>query len=420
MPALKTASSELAILGGEPAFASQLHVGSPNIGDRGRLMRRIEDLLDRRWLTNGGPYVQEFERRVAERLGVRHCVATCNATVGMEIAVRALGLTGEVIVPSFTFIATAHALAWQRITPVFCDITPDTHHIDPARIEALVTERTTGIIGVHLWGRVCDVDAITAIARRRGLRVLFDAAHAFACSRGGRMAGGFGDAEILSFHATKFLNTFEGGAVTTDDGDLAARIRLMKNFGFVGYDDVGYVGTNGKMTEIAAAMGLTSLESLDEFVAVNRRNHALYREGLAGLPGVRLVPFDENERSNYQYVVLEIDGDAAGLERDALAQVLWAERVIARRYFFPGCHRMRPYRPSAADDGRALPVTDRVAGRVLSLPTNTAVGPDEIDAVCRIIRLALSDGGAVRRRLARTTLPTPVVVPHDAGEIGTP
>jgi len=258
---MKTQIEDLAIWGNSSAFAKPLYVGRPNIGDRARLHERIDDMLDRRWLTNDGIYVQEFERRVADMLGVRHCIAMCNGTVALEIAIRATGLKGEVIVPSFTFIATAHALQWQEITPVFCDIDLETGNIDPARVEELITPRTTGIIGVHLWGRPCKIEALEEIAQRHGLVLLFDAAHAFACSHRGEMIGRFGNAEVFSFHATKFINAFEGGAVATNDDDLAGNIRLMKNFGFAGFDNVIYIGTNGKMTEVCAAMGLTSIES---------------------------------------------------------------------------------------------------------------------------------------------------------------
>jgi dTDP-4-amino-4,6-dideoxygalactose transaminase len=247
--------------------------------------------------------------------------------------------------------------------------------------------------------------------------VLYDAAHAFGCGRRGRKVGTFGDAEVFSFHATKFVNTFEGGAITTGDDDLAARLRLMKNFGFVGYDDVGYVGTNGKMTEIAAAMGLTSLESLAQFVAVNRRNHALYREALAGLAGIRLMEFDDVENPNHQYVVLEVDSGRAALGRDELAQVLWSENIIARRYFYPGCHRMEPYRTLDPAAGDRLPETNRVASRVLSLPTNTGVDPGEIATIGRVIRRALQQGDRVRRALACRVPTTPVVVPHRKIEV---
>ncbi|HEX2644427.1 MAG TPA: DegT/DnrJ/EryC1/StrS family aminotransferase [Thermoanaerobaculia bacterium] len=396
---MKRSLTDLAVLGGPQAFAEPLYVGRPNIGDRGRLLARINDLLDRRWLTNGGQYVQELEARIAEQVGVRHCVAMANGTVALEIAIRASGLAGEVIVPSFTFVATAHALQWQEITPVFCDIDPVTHNLDPAQIEGLITPRTTGILGVHLWGRPCDVKALADIARRHRLKLLFDAAHAFGCTCGGQPVGGFGDAEIFSFHATKFLNSFEGGAVVTNDGALADRIRLMQNFGFADYDEVVYVGTNGKMTEVAAAMGLTSLESMTEFVEVNRRNHRRYREELSGVPGLTLVEYDESEAGNFQYVVLEVDEFRAGLSRDALKDVLWAENVLARRYFHPGCHRMEPYRSYFPNAGLLLPQTERLTEQVLALPTGTAVEPEEIARVCEIIRLALAHGPELKERL---------------------
>lgn len=390
----------LALFGGTPAFSEPLHVGRPNIGDRSRLLERINDLLDRRWLTNNGVYVQDLEHKIEDLVGVKHCVAMCNATVALEIASRAAGLTGEVIVPSFTFIATPHSLQWQEITPVFCDVDARTHNLDPACVEQLITPRTTGIIGVHVWGRPCDTDALEHIARRRGLKLLFDAAHAFGCSHQGRMIGGFGDAEVFSFHATKFFNTFEGGAVVTDDDELAAKMRLMKNFGFAGYDNVVYIGTNGKMPEVAAAMGLTSLENLNDFVGVNHTNYHEYRRQLQGVPGVRLLSYDETERCNYQYVVLEVDEEVTRIGRDDILKILMAENVLARRYFYPGCHRMEPYRSYFPHAGLLLPETERLTKRILVLPTGTAVGPGEIRTICRIIRFVVSHGAEVQPRLA--------------------
>jgi dTDP-4-amino-4,6-dideoxygalactose transaminase len=391
--------SELAIFSGRPAFAEPLHVGRPNIGNRERLVERINDALDRRWLTNNGPYVQELEQRIAEFVGVRNCIALCNATVALEIVTRALDMHGEVIVPSFTFVATAHALQWQAITPVFCDIDPATHNLDPGMVESMITPRTTGILGVHVWGRGCAVAELAAIAERRKLALVFDAAHAFGCTYGGVPIGGFGAAEVFSFHATKFLNSFEGGAIVTNDDALAEKIRLMRNFGFADYDDVIYVGTNGKMNELSAAMGLTSLELFDELVEVNERNYTAYVAGLAGLPGIKVVHYDPAERLNYQYVVLEVEESEAGLSRDDLRDVLWAERILARRYFYPGCHRMEPYRSYFPHAGLLLPHTEALTDQVLSLPTGTAMGPAEIAACCRIIRLAIEHSDVVVARL---------------------
>ncbi len=390
----------LAILAGKPAFSEPLHVGRPNIGDRAAFLARVNDMLDRRWLSNDGPLVKDFERRIAEFAGVKHCVAMCNATVALEIAIRALELKGEVIVPSYTFVATAHALQWQEITPVFADMDPATYNVDPAAIEKLITPRTTGIIGVHVWGRPCDTEAIEAIGRRRNLKVMYDAAHAFGCSHRGRMIGGFGSCEVFSFHATKFLNSFEGGAVMTNDDVLADKMRLMRNFGFAGYDRVIYPGTNGKLTEVCAAMGLTSFESLDSIIEINRRNHGCYRQGLDGLPGISVIAYPERERNNFQYVVVEVDPEICPLDRDQLLQVLHAENVLARKYFWPGCHKMEPYRSYFPNAGLMLPHTERVAARIMVLPTGQAVGPETVATICGLIGTALERVGAVRGALA--------------------
>lgn len=373
-----------------PEFAHPLHVGRPNIANPERFMKRTQEILDRRWLSNNGPLVQEFEKAIADYVGVKHCICVCNATIGLEIAVRAAGLSGEVIVPSYTFIATAHALQWQEITPVFADIDPATHNIDPAKVERLITPRTTAILSTHVWGRPSAIEALAEIAERRGLKLMFDAAHAFGCSHRGRMIGGFGLAEVFSFHATKFLNSFEGGAITTNDDALAAKIRLMTNFGFSGYDNVIHLGTNGKMTEVCAAMGLTNLEGIGDLVAVNSGNYQAYREGLAGIPGLELIDYDADERGNFQYIVAEVDESRAGLTRDELVEWLHAENVLARKYFWPGCHRMEPYRSLYPNADLLLPETERVAAKVIVLPTGTGVTHADIAVICRIVRAALT------------------------------
>jgi dTDP-4-amino-4,6-dideoxygalactose transaminase len=393
-------TAKLALLGGKPAFSQPLHVGRPNLGDREAFLSRVNGIFDSRWLTNDGPLLKEFERRVGGLVGVKHCVAMCNATVALEIAIRALELRGEVIVPSYTFIATAHALQWQEITPVFADMDPRTHNINPARIEHLITPRTTGIIGVHVWGRACDPEAIEAIGRRRGLKVMYDAAHAFGCSYKGRMIGGFGACEVFSFHATKFINCFEGGAVVTNDDALAGKMRLMRNFGFAGYDRVIYPGTNGKMTEVCAAMGLTSLEAMAEIIMANRRNYECYCKGLQALPGISLIEYNAREKCNYQYVVLEVDAGICWLNRDELVEVLHAENVLARKYFWPGCHQMEPYRSFQPNAGLLLPQTEAAAKRIIVMPTGQTVGADVINTVCGIIRNALGNAKSVRKALS--------------------
>src|SRR5580692_9366874 len=242
-------SKRLAVLGASPRFESPLHVGRPNVGSRERLFARLNDMLDRRWFSNDGPFVHEFEAKVASITQAKHCVAMCNATVALEIAIRALEMTGEVIIPSYTFIATANAVQWQEITPVFADIDLETCTLDPRSVERVISSKTSAVLGVHLWGRACDTGALEGIGREYGLKVMYDAAHALACSHQGKMVGGFGECEVFSFHATKFINAFEGGAVVTNNDDLASRMRFMRNFGFSGYDKTSYLGVNGKMTE---------------------------------------------------------------------------------------------------------------------------------------------------------------------------
>ena len=398
---MKADLDELAIFGGEPAFEAPLHVGRPYIGDREAVLAELGGVLDRKWLTNNGPRVQEFEQRLADFLGVQHCVTTCNGTIALHLASRALGLTGEVVVPSFTFVATVHALAWQGLRPVFCDVDPETHNLDPAAAEKLIGEDVSGIVGVHLWGRPCDVEGLSELAERRGLKLLFDSAQAFGCSHDGRMIGAFGDAEVLSFHATKVFNTFEGGAITTDDDEIADRARLMRNFGFADYDDVIYLGINGKMTEISAAMGLASLEALDGFIEANRVNYEAYRSGVANIPGLSILSQDaDGERRNYHHIVLDVEERDAGVSRDVIHRVLWAENVLARRYFFPGVHRMEPYRSKMPNAGSWLPVTEELATRTLAMPTGGDLGADAVARICELLETVVRGGPAITERIA--------------------
>lgn len=370
---------------GPPPGDGTLHVGRPNIGDREKFLARVEQILDNRWLTNNGPMVREFEERIAAYLGVKHCVAMCNGTIALEIAIRATGLRGEVIVPSWTFVATAHSLYWQGITPVFADIDPVTHNLDPEAVRRMVTPRTSGIIGVHLWGRAAPIEELQCIADEHGLKLLFDAAHAFGSTYKGRSIGRFGACEVLSFHATKWFNTMEGGAVVTDDDVLAEAMRLMRNFGFSGYDNVIHPGTNGKMIEVCAAMGLTNMERLDDVVAANRRRYADYSAALADVPGLKLLQYDPAERNSHHYVVVEV-GRGYASSRDAVVAELHARKILARRYFWPGCHRMQPYRDLFPHASRVLPRTEELSERIIVLPGGPHVSDGQFHAICDVLR----------------------------------
>ncbi|MBS3820391.1 MAG: aminotransferase class I/II-fold pyridoxal phosphate-dependent enzyme [Planctomycetes bacterium] len=388
----------LAISGGEPVFVEPLHVGRPNVGDRARLHRRLDGVLDRGWLTNHGPCEREFEARLAEHSGVRHCLAVANATLGLQMTMMALGVRGEVLMPAFTFIATPHAARLAGLTPVFCDVLPGCPQVDPADVARKITPRTSAILGVHVYGQCCDVDALAAIAREHDLGLIFDAAHAFGCSYGGRAVGGFGEAEVFSFHATKFANAFEGGAIATNNDALADRLRALRDFGIEASGRNVCLGMNAKLSEIHAAMGLTSLEAMDEIIAANRRNAQAYREDLADVPGIELIAPVDPQQQNAQYVVIRVREEEFGLSADTLQRVLRAENILARRYFSPGCHRLAPY---AGDDGTAatpLPNTETLSRDVLALPTGTAVGSKQIDAIASLIHASRQRASQINMR----------------------
>jgi dTDP-4-amino-4,6-dideoxygalactose transaminase len=378
--------ADLAIHGAPPAFAEPVHVGRPNIGNRAVFMQHVNDILDRYWLTNNGPVVQEFEARIAQYLGVKHCISMCNGTIALEIAIRALGLAGEVIVPSWTFVATAHALHWQGITPVFADIDPATHNLEPDSVRRMITPRTTGIIGVHLWGRAAPIDALQTIADEHGLKLMFDAAHAFGSTFGGQSIGRFGACEVLSFHATKAFNTMEGGAVVTNDDELAEAMRLMRNFGFKGYDNVVHPGVNGKMIEVCAAMGLANLDTLDKVFASNRSNHAAYKQALAGIAGIRVLDYSPAERNSHHYIVVEVGQDFA-VSRDEVVAALQAENILARKYFWPGSHKMKPYSDLFPHAGTMLRNTETLAEKIIVLPNGASTGDAAIDTIGDVFRV---------------------------------
>ncbi|MFM1811657.1 MAG: hypothetical protein RLZZ336_595 [Cyanobacteriota bacterium] len=370
------------------------HVGAPNLAPWGEFARLARGSFARRWLTNRGPLVQQLEAELQRQLGVRHVILCANGTVALELAARAAGLSGEVILPSFTFVATAHALQWQGIRPVFADVDPLTYNLDPAAVEPLITPATSAIVGVHLYGRPCAIGPLQALADRHGLPLLFDAAHAFGCADGGRPIGGHGLCEVFSFHATKVFNTGEGGAISTDDGALAERVRLLQNFGFAGEDRVVALGLNGKMGELNAALGLANLRHLPRFVAINRRHHQRYQQELAAVEGLRLIDFSDQSASNYHYQVVEVDAEAFGCDRDRLRDHLAAHGVLARRYFTPGCHRQPPY--NSQGNGCSLPHTERLSERLLALPNGTQLGAGDLRRICRLIRSCPRGGISLR------------------------
>jgi dTDP-4-amino-4,6-dideoxyglucose len=399
---MKLGLYDLAICGGPVAFQKARKVGRPNTGARERFLARINEVLDREWLSNMGPLMYEFEARLAEIAGVRHCVSLCNATVALQMLMgdeaTAGGPGDEVIVPALTFPATAHAVYWRGLRPVFADVDPVTGLIDPDHVESLITPRTRAIVGVQLWGQPCDVERLEKIAEGYRLRLYYDAAHALGCSHDGRPLGSYGHAEVFSFHATKIVNSFEGGAIVTDDDELAERMRAERNFGFGGPDGaVLLAGTNGKLSEAGAAMGLTSLEALDDTIAHNRANYEHYRRLLAGIPGVTTLVYDDLDRNNHHYMMVSVDAAVSGLHRDTLLTLLRAENVMAQPYFSRGLHQMKPY---AQTPPVSLPNSEALCEQLLALPTGPAVDAGDVELISDVIRTAVAHGPELTARLA--------------------
>ena len=405
---MKPSAMHLAAFGGEPLFNIPLHVGQPIVASAADLLADFEQILLSGQLTNNGPRVRQFEQRIADVTGTKYCIATCNATIALQIVARAMNLTGQVIMPAFTFIATAHAMEWIGLQPVFADVDPHTHTLDPASAVQCINSATSAILPVHLWGHASQPEVFEDICHQHGLKLLFDASHAFGCAYKGRPVGGFGQAEVFSFHATKFVHAFEGGAIVTNDPELADRCRLLRAFGISGLTEISDVGTNGKMHELSAAAGLRSVAALPELSGTNQLNRQCYAASLGHIPGLDLVPVPEHMQTNGQYVVVCVDADQYGLSRDQLLGILRAEGVFARSYFAPGCHRATPYaRPRTTEDTRdtesfprtaELPVTEHLIETVLQLPTGRNISPQQIFAIGQLLK-QIHDLAADIRRL---------------------
>lgn len=388
-----------ALLGGTPAFPSFVYVTRSLVPDADRLADLLARVLQSRHLTNDGPLIHEFQARLAERLGVGWFAATCNGTTALQIALRALELRGEVITTPFTFPATVHAIEWVGLTPVFCDIDPVTYGLDPAVAASLVTDRTSALLPVHLFGTPCDVEGLERLARRHALRLVYDAAHAFGVSTRGRSIGTWGDLAVFSFHATKIFHTAEGGAVVGHDPALFERVASLRNFGIRNEDEVEGVGINGKMSELHAAVGLALLGQVDDEIAARRRLQAHYRTRLAAIDGIRLPAVPEGTDSNHAYLPIEIDADGFGLGRDQVRRALLFENIAARPYFAPLCSENAVYRhlPSAAPE--RLPNAHRIASRVLCLPLYADLGLDGVERVADALAALHAAAPVIRGRL---------------------
>ena len=359
-------------------------VTRPDMPPLAEFIPYLEKIWQSKWLTNGGPFHQQLETELAAYLGVDHLALFANATIALVTALQALRITGEVITTPYSFVATAHSLLWNSIKPVFVDVDPVTLNISPSHIESAITPQTTAIMPVHCYGRPCDVDAIQRIADTYGLRVIYDAAHAFGIRRAGTSILRHGDLSVLSFHATKVFTTFEGGAIICPDAKTKQRIDYLKNFGFADEVTVVAPGINGKLNEVQAAFGLLQLQHVDRSLARRLEIDAAYRRGLDGIVGIEPLALPADASSNGSYFPIRVTGRYP-VSRDTLYDRLRAENVFARRYFFPLISDMPMYRglPSAAADN--LPNARLASQEILCLPIYPDLTDDDLRRVVDVI-----------------------------------
>lgn len=361
-----------------------IYVTQPYLPPLEEFIPRLQQIWNSKILTNGGPMHQQLEQALCDYLGVQHIALFNNGTIALLTALQALGVTGEVITTPYSFVATAHSLLWNGLKPVFVDIDPVTLNLDPAKIELAITSQTTAIMPVHCYGHPCDTDAIQRIADRHNLRVIYDAAHAFAVQDVGGSVLRHGDLSVLSFHATKVFNTFEGGAIICPDAKTKQRINHLKNFGFVDEVTVVAPGINGKMSEINAAFGLLQLQYIDRALVRRSEIDKCYREQLRGVRGVEIPANVGKMTPNYSYFPILIDGGYP-LSRDDLYQKLMDNNIFSRRYFYPLISDFPMYRSLPSAGRENLPVATAVAKKVLCLPIYPELSDDDIRRVTDIV-----------------------------------
>lgn len=360
-------------------------VTSPLLPDLDEFRILLEDIWNRKWITNNGSYHKELEKELAAYLKVPYISLFTNGTLPLITALQALHVTGEVITTPYSFVATTHSLWWNGIKPVFVDIDPATCNLDPQKIEAAITPRTTAIMPVHCYGKPCDTAAIQAVADKYGLKVIYDAAHAFGVEVDGESLLNAGDVSTLSFHATKVYNTIEGGALVMHDEKMKRRIDYLKNFGFAGEIEVVAPGINGKMDEIRAAYGLLNLKRVDESIERRRKVAVRYREALRTVPGISFYDDMPGVRHNYSYFPIFVDATQYGMTRDELYHTMKDNNVLGRRYFYPLISAFDTYKGLDSARRENLPVATRIADSVICLPMHDALSEEDVQRVIDLI-----------------------------------
>ena len=346
----------------------------------------LKDIWDSKWITNNGLFHQRLEDALCEYLKVPYISLFTNGTLPLITALQALHITGEVITTPYSFVATTHALWWNGIKPVFVDIDPHTGNIDPNKIEAAITPRTTAILPVHVYGKPCDVEAIQNIADKYGLKVIYDAAHAFGVEVNGESLINAGDVATLSFHATKVYNTIEGGAMVMHDAKLKKRIDYLKNFGFAGETEVVAPGINSKMDEMRSAYGLLNLQQVDAAIAARREVAVAYREALRDVAGITFWDDMPKVKHNYSYFPIFIDAALYGMTRDELYLKLKQHNILARRYFYPLISSFSTYRGLESASADNLPIAAHLANTVICLPMHHALSQEDVQRVIDVVK----------------------------------
>lgn len=392
---VRSAAERPAILGGAAAFPDGLPLVRPALPGAERIADGVRSVLSSGVLTNG-PKVRELEAEVTGYLGVRNCVAVSSCTAGLMLLLRASGLTGEVVLPSFTFAATAHAVAWNGLRPAFADIDEETLTLSPKAVVRSLGVRTSAILATHTFGTPCDADGLAEVARAHGLRLFFDAAHAFGSQRHDQPVGGLGDGEVFSLTPTKVLVGGEGGIIATNDDWLAERCRIGRDYGNPGDYDCTFIGLNARMSEFHAVVALESLAGLER--RIERRNElaAQYRQALAGIPGISYPLVPDGDRSTYKDFTILIDGETFGMDAAATALALKAEGIETRHYYAPPVHKMKAYRHLSAANAD-LEVTERISSRVLTLPFWIDLTDEQVNGVALALRRIQRSTGAPGR-----------------------
>ena len=367
-------------------FSEPIYITRPILPDLNELTEKLREIWDAQWLTNNGPQHKLLEKELMKVLKIPHISLFNNGTIALIVACQSLRLSGEVITTPFTFPATPHVLTWNNIKPIFCDIDPIKMTIDAEKIEAMITPQTTGILSVHVFGTPCDVVKIQEIADRYGLKVIYDAAHAFGVEIEGSGIGSFGDISMFSFHATKLFHTAEGGALTFNDGNLKPLIDLLKNFGIKNEEEVVMPGINGKMNEIQSALGLLVLKYMEEERIKRAKLLNLYIEYLKDVEGISFLTPNPNVKSGYQYFVIRIDEKLFGISRDTVYKKFKEFNIFTRKYFYPLCSDYTCYRQLPSSSSANLPVANRVVQEVLSMPFYGGLTEDDVLMICNILK----------------------------------